>query len=811
MSSSSLYISNSTWEKSESIWQDFVFQSLHLTSDISSFTSPPTSSHQNHESLVDLLSDADDSDDNEIIILVDEDTPQPTELEPASIPATTAAAPEPDITAGVITSIQGSVQSPVPADSTSTESLNESELAVLAEIWQSIVRIYQIQGVLSDPSTAAAALPASSSGTPEHGRGRGRGSRGGRGGRGRGGRGRGRGRGGHAHIVHHGPSGSSTGYAGSVQDAQQLQAAMAGMASRVAEQDRQLVVAIKMARRYMPSTVPSPLLAACIVRAFTKGVLLPSVDPVSRAGCKRARRAGARHQGAMTGIDPALQARLDGARTPLSTFVDVLQLSLQDAASRSRVFNMALGFASCIGGLSWAAVMLMAPSGKADDDDILQWSPAVALEAARASAAPPTSSMAGVISSAAAYSELFLRNIGAMDTVLAQDADATALDNVGCLARQITDASAGVIRHMNAWCARGAAGSDASDSVIDLSPQALYKQRLTPLAYQEQPGLHTNHALAAGADSAPPATYDEDYMDAASAYAARQSAPAPWLRGSFANARSVLRVNTDLAALASLACDWECAIFTRVDPARIDLLRVACMGPVDTPYEAGMFLFDIALPYTYPDACPAAKFITTGNGRIRFNPNLYSNGKVCLSLLGTWSGPAWSPQTSSISQLLLACACQILVDKPLVNEPGCESYGSSASGKLYLDLHSACVYLATVYMGMIAHLRAPPAGFESIIQAHFQLKRESILTLAGKWVAKVPDLRARAACLRHVSASSMDSVPLNQVIPQAVFVHRIEVRTAKSHCSMTLGWLLDALEQAPSALEAAFTAAELTA
>ena len=28
--------------------------------------------------------------------------------------------------------------------------------------------------------------------------------------------------------------------------------------------------------------------------------------------------------------------------------------------------------------------------------------------------------------------------------------------------------------------------------------------------------------------------------------------------------------------------------------------------------------------------------MTTGAGTIRFNPNLYSNGTVCLSLLGTW-------------------------------------------------------------------------------------------------------------------------------------------------------------------------------
>ncbi len=64
-------------------------------------------------------------------------------------------------------------------------------------------------------------------------------------------------------------------------------------------------------------------------------------------------------------------------------------------------------------------------------------------------------------------------------------------------------------------------------------------------------------------------------------------------------------------------------------------------GPADTPYEGGYFLFDMMLPSDYPAQSPKVHFLTTGSGRVRFNPNLYNNGKVCLSLLGTWSGEAW--------------------------------------------------------------------------------------------------------------------------------------------------------------------------
>lgn len=39
---------------------------------------------------------------------------------------------------------------------------------------------------------------------------------------------------------------------------------------------------------------------------------------------------------------------------------------------------------------------------------------------------------------------------------------------------------------------------------------------------------------------------------------------------------------------------------------------------------------------------------------MRFNPNLYNCGKVCLSLLGTWSGAkgeTWDPSASSTLQV----------------------------------------------------------------------------------------------------------------------------------------------------------------
>ena len=63
-------------------------------------------------------------------------------------------------------------------------------------------------------------------------------------------------------------------------------------------------------------------------------------------------------------------------------------------------------------------------------------------------------------------------------------------------------------------------------------------------------------------------------------------------------------------------------------------MNILIIGPFDTPYEGGFFHFYLRFSPNYPRCPPRVKFMTTGSGRVRFNPNLYCNGKVCLSILG---------------------------------------------------------------------------------------------------------------------------------------------------------------------------------
>jgi ubiquitin-conjugating enzyme E2 Z len=91
------------------------------------------------------------------------------------------------------------------------------------------------------------------------------------------------------------------------------------------------------------------------------------------------------------------------------------------------------------------------------------------------------------------------------------------------------------------------------------------------------------------------------------------------------------------------------------------------VGPTETPYFGGYYFFEFTFPVDYPYSPPKVKYCTNGNN-IRFNPNLYACGKVCVSLLNTWRGEQWT-SCQSISTVLLTL-CTLLCKDPLLNEPG---------------------------------------------------------------------------------------------------------------------------------------------
>ena len=92
-------------------------------------------------------------------------------------------------------------------------------------------------------------------------------------------------------------------------------------------------------------------------------------------------------------------------------------------------------------------------------------------------------------------------------------------------------------------------------------------------------------------------------------------------------------------------------------------------GPAGTPYADALLFFSIEFPTDYPFSPPKV-LILTSDGITRFHPNLYVQGKVCLSILGTYSGPQWSGALSFNSVLLSILG--LLDNNPLAHEPAWE-------------------------------------------------------------------------------------------------------------------------------------------
>ncbi|XP_071507862.1 ubiquitin-conjugating enzyme E2 Z-like [Diadema antillarum] len=150
-----------------------------------------------------------------------------------------------------------------------------------------------------------------------------------------------------------------------------------------------------------------------------------------------------------------------------------------------------------------------------------------------------------------------------------------------------------------------------------------------------------------------------------------------------------------------------------------DITRVHALitGPFDTPYEGGFFHFVIKFPPDYPIRPPRIKLMTTGDGSVRFNPNLYRSGKVCLSILGTWSGPAWSP-AQSLSSVLMSIQ-SLMNEKPYHNEPGFEQERQPGDCQRYNE----CIRHETIRVAVCDMVEHPskiiPAALQQVIQTSF--------------------------------------------------------------------------------------------
>jgi len=135
-------------------------------------------------------------------------------------------------------------------------------------------------------------------------------------------------------------------------------------------------------------------------------------------------------------------------------------------------------------------------------------------------------------------------------------------------------------------------------------------------------------------------------------------------------------------------------------------------GPENTPYQHGFYIFNFDFSGDYPFINPGVYYNNIGasipqlkqfkeahsnSHTPRAHPNLYKNGYVCLSLLGTWRGQSW---TSCFNIQSISVELQSLLNSnPITNEPSFEGETGEIS-KLYIFMITH-MNIRTSVLGML--------------------------------------------------------------------------------------------------------------
>lgn len=152
-------------------------------------------------------------------------------------------------------------------------------------------------------------------------------------------------------------------------------------------------------------------------------------------------------------------------------------------------------------------------------------------------------------------------------------------------------------------------------------------------------------------------------------------------------------------------------IYCKFDEEDITYVKAMIVGPKDSAYEGGFYFIYVTFPKEYPYKSPQAKYCTQYQN-FRFHPNLYTNGKMCLSILDRqWAGPPWTPAMQLAT--LLQTTKSILDNNPLANEPGYQK-GNPENSDKHRQYRHAVRYM-NIIGATINCIKSPPAGFDEFI------------------------------------------------------------------------------------------------
>jgi len=204
------------------------------------------------------------------------------------------------------------------------------------------------------------------------------------------------------------------------------------------------------------------------------------------------------------------------------------------------------------------------------------------------------------------------------------------------------------------------------------------------------------------------------------------------------SALAVKRITNDCKRVRELAGE---GIFWVGDETNLTHGWAIVCGCDESPYYGGAYCFEVSFPDNYPFEPPKFSYLTN-DGRTRFNPNLYKNGKVCLSLLNTWEvGDKWSG-VQSLSSILQSIQTAVLNQDPLRNEP---AY-SNMSLHTDIPVYNRIILHANIETAVLSQLTNPPPYLVPVfpeVREWMMKAREELVSrarvLAAEWDGKTEE------------------------------------------------------------------------
>ena len=174
--------------------------------------------------------------------------------------------------------------------------------------------------------------------------------------------------------------------------------------------------------------------------------------------------------------------------------------------------------------------------------------------------------------------------------------------------------------------------------------------------------------------------------------------------------------------------------------------------------------FDILLPADYPRSPP--KIYIKLPYPIMINLNLHPDGKVCLSLLGTWfAGDAvgnWQPGISTILQCLLSIRAMIFVSDSLSQNAPID-LGTSPRDAASFDRSVQAQTIWFFMLNWLVDTGKRNGVWKDVVQKHFTMLREDILRTINEWIGMNPDLRRWTG---HLASNGLPKLgPLQEYVP----------------------------------------------